>query len=325
MDKEGVSTVVAIALTMVITASGVCVIWGFFSVVVDYDSFDVNTDVSLDVVSSGEYTAWDPANLLSMVRIERGSDDSDLIGLDLIYYFEKHSVKHYVLDVPIINVMKTYYVNLSGYPDALVSIGVAPVFVGEVIGSVIGRLDVGDIPEVDILALIDSGEISGDLFDLLNDGVILGACSEEESIERGTCLDGVDNDCDLYVDCDDSGCYGHYSCCSNVVQDGDEDGVDCGGSCVSGVESGSCTGGVDDDNDCLVDCADSDCFDDVACVVGCSGTPHTCSVFTKKNDCDDHGEGCLWSKSWKVCQGTHNPCSTYVDDPTCVSHVCVWG
>jgi hypothetical protein len=97
---------------------------------------------------------------------------------------------------------------------------------------------------------------------------VCGGYGVVESIAQGNCLDGLNNDCDVNADCDDSGCYGHSTCCSNGVLDGNEAGLDCGGSCTSGTETGSCTGGADDDNDCLIDCADPDCFADPACSVG---------------------------------------------------------
>ena len=83
--------------------------------------------------------------------------------------------------------------------------------------------------------------------------------------------------------------------------------------------------GVDDDNDCLVDCADPDCFADAVCVSGCSGTPHDCSVFVTKINCNTHADGCSWSNSLKVCEGIHNACLIYVDDAMCVEHGCIWG
>jgi len=320
-QKRGVSAVVVVVLTIAITVSGVFIFWISFRSTVDVDFDDVNIDVALDIVSSSQFTAWDSVNKLVMVQVERGVDESDLIGLDLIPYFDGSSAKHCVLDVPSVNVMRAYYINLSGYGDDLVSIGVAPVFEGGKKGAVISELDVDDMLDVDILGLIGSGDVPNS-FEKPNNGDVGGDCDEsdlscgifpscnncdsndgcsgtdlfdyfctsndvgcefssddcsdcscscggygeDESIENGNCLDGVNNDCDVDVDCDDSGCYGHYTCCSDGSQNGDESDIDCGGSCVSGIETGSCTGGIDDDNDCLVDCADPDCFADVACV-----------------------------------------------------------
>ena len=57
------------------------------------------------------------------------------------------------------------------------------------------------------------------------------------------CDDGIDNDLDGLVDCEDDDCVGDPVC----------------------VET-ECTDGLDDDSDGLIDCVDEDCFVDVACV-----------------------------------------------------------
>ncbi|MBU1005684.1 MAG: alpha/beta fold hydrolase, partial [Nanoarchaeota archaeon] len=54
-----------------------------------------------------------------------------------------------------------------------------------------------------------------------------GGYNTEETIANGNCDDGKDNDCDGYTDHGDSGCYS----CDNMVKDGDETDIDCGGSC----------------------------------------------------------------------------------------------
>jgi len=60
-------------------------------------------------------------------------------------------------------------------------------------------------------------------------------------------------------------CTGWESCvttenCEDGIQNGDETGIDCGGSCVSGLEI--CDNGLDDDNDCKID---EDCFNGARC------------------------------------------------------------
>ncbi len=59
------------------------------------------------------------------------------------------------------------------------------------------------------------------------------------------CIDGIDNDCDA--------------------------NTDCGGSCITGTETGFCTDSSDNDKDCSVDCDDTDCFSDPACAGGIPG------------------------------------------------------
>ena len=79
------------------------------------------------------------------------------------------------------------------------------------------------------------------------------ACSDDGG-DNGTggtdaeavCDDGVDNDEDGDVDCDDS------DCASDAA-------------CTGGGETEVCTDGIDNDGDGAIDCDDSDCADDAAC------------------------------------------------------------
>ena len=54
--------------------------------------------------------------------------------------------------------------------------------------------------------------------------------------------------------------------CTDGIQNQDETGVDCGGSCTTGTETGQCDDTADNDHDCFIDCDDSDCSADPACI-----------------------------------------------------------
>lgn len=85
--------------------------------------------------------------------------------------------------------------------------------------------------------------------------------------ESEVCGDGIDNDCDGDVDCDDSDCPGVPENCSN---------------------------GVDDDCDTLVDCDDSDCAGDPACAAvncACCLEDETCQQLTDV-ECEAVGGTC---------------------------------
>ncbi len=69
---------------------------------------------------------------------------------------------------------------------------------------------------------------------------------DPESASPWHCGDGVDNDLDELVDCDDPDC---------------EDSA----YCTEWVEDGDCSDGEDNDSDGLVDCEDADCADSEAC------------------------------------------------------------
>ncbi len=129
------------------------------------------------------------------------------------------------------------------------------------------------------------------------------------------CGDGVDNDADGVVDCDDPDCsdvcvgtlYGvpmEENCSDGEDDDGDSD-VDCADSdcaadaaCSGGGGSGgnsagpvysapleNCTNGADDDGDELVDCNDPDCVD----APGCMGADYAVPLYAAPmvENCDN--------------------------------------
>jgi len=89
-------------------------------------------------------------------------------------------------------------------------------------------------------------------------GGICDACVE-------ICNNNLDDDGDGLIDCNDDDCSDDAMCpsCTDGITNGDETGVDCGGSCEPCVED--CANGIDDDQDGLIDCDDSDCEQDLAC------------------------------------------------------------
>lgn len=81
------------------------------------------------------------------------------------------------------------------------------------------------------------------------------------------CNDGIDNDWDSFIDCDDFSCDNDSFCMVEICDDGkdnDNDGFidgddwDCD-------ESKNCNDGIDNDNDGYIDCDDYDCDSDVHC------------------------------------------------------------
>lgn len=80
------------------------------------------------------------------------------------------------------------------------------------------------------------------------------------------CFDGIDNDCDTFIDCADTDCQGgmEVDCFDGVDNDCDGNADCADADCLGGVEV--CTGGNDEDCDGDVDCCDSDCAADAACL-----------------------------------------------------------
>jgi prepilin-type N-terminal cleavage/methylation domain-containing protein len=87
------------------------------------------------------------------------------------------------------------------------------------------------------------------------------------------CADGLDNDCDGQIDCNDSECSAASSCVS-ICGDGScnagEGPCNCSTDCgAAPVTEANCEDSEDNDCDGDVDCDDSDCNGDEACVAAC--------------------------------------------------------
>jgi len=111
-------------------------------------------------------------------------------------------------------------------------------------------------------------------------GLAGGGCVKPPEGMLEDCTDGVDNNADGLIDCDDPICtdtrYGHYSCMEDCLAPGDEDEdgyADCDDPDCSEGEyhyyycpvPEVCSGNLDEDGDGYWDCDDSDCADDPAC------------------------------------------------------------
>ena len=104
---------------------------------------------------------------------------------------------------------------------------------------------------------------------------VTGTGDEEAGFED--CTDGIDNDDDELVDCDDPDCATDAACqpddeiCDDG-EDNDDDGLvdcddpDCAADPACGGEDEICDDGIDNNGDGRVDCDDPQCFDDPDCI-----------------------------------------------------------
>jgi hypothetical protein len=82
-----------------------------------------------------------------------------------------------------------------------------------------------------------------------------------------TCNDGLDNDGDSFIDCDDFDCDCDESKNCHDGLDNDGDGfIDCEDFDCDCDESKNCHDGLDNDGDGYVDCDDFDCNSDSGCI-----------------------------------------------------------
>lgn len=96
------------------------------------------------------------------------------------------------------------------------------------------------------------------------------------------CTDGIDDDGDGAIDCDDSDCERHVACvtrsdedCGNLIDDDDDGAADCDDEDCSQAEVclepplEDCLNRQDDDGDGAMDCSDADCASHLACLDTC--------------------------------------------------------
>lgn len=82
-------------------------------------------------------------------------------------------------------------------------------------------------------------------------------------------------------------------CCGLFGCEPGEDCATCGLDCTIGDEF--CSGGLDEDCDGSIDCADSDCLLDAACLAA------DCSTFGTRASCNAEAS-CQWSNRFKICE-----------------------
>jgi len=151
------------------------------------------------------------------------------------------------------------------------------------------------------------------------------------------CVNGLDDDGDGLIDCQDPDCSSNPACqsrpevCDNGLDDDGDGFVDCQDpDCKSDPNCSSspeiCDNGFDDDNDGLVDCNDPECFT----FPGCTSNPEVCD-----NGIDDDGDGLVDCNDPQcfghpACQTNPEICDNGIDDdgdeltdcndPECFSH-----
>jgi hypothetical protein len=136
------------------------------------------------------------------------------------------------------------------------------------------------------------------------------------------CNDGIDNDCDSWVDCFDPDCFGFSVCCGNGICDTAENVLSCPQDCTF---TEICDNGIDDNGDMAVDCFDPNCFSDPLCCGDASGIcdPLERATCSCPSDCSS-----TEAVEVTCTDGFDNDCDGLADclDPDCASLlVCTCG
>ena len=104
--------------------------------------------------------------------------------------------------------------------------------------------------------------------------------------EVGLCDDGLDNDCDGLIDCDDGDCESDAACaafCGDGTCDIGEDSCSCESDCgAPPTTETQCSDGADNDCDGLIDGDDPDCQE---CTLGQIGDPCSSDADCCSNKC----------------------------------------
>ena len=126
----------------------------------------------------------------------------------------------------------------------------------------------------------ETGRETGEREDADGDGVSAaeGDCADEDP-ERSPlasegCADGLDNDCDAFLDCEDSDCEGSGAC-----------------------EELDCADGLDGDDDGWMDCADEDCWGTGDCAITASARVLGGSLKAVEEERCDRGWGVTFAGS----------------------------
>jgi len=139
MNKGGISAIVAIVLTVLLTVAGIAIIW--VAIIPTLQEKIAFEDVGgLSVVVSEGYTAYDKDEEVVLIQVKQAAGDVDVEKLMLILSKDGASYSQIVI-APGPNNKKTYAFNVSEYGCDFDWVGVAPIINGKV-GSIMSKTEI---------------------------------------------------------------------------------------------------------------------------------------------------------------------------------------
>jgi hypothetical protein len=161
MNREGISAIVATVLIILITISGVAIIWIAIIPMISENIAFEEMEGRVSIVSNRGYTVYDVAKEIAIVQVKRDVDEGVMDRIEISFFINGNSVSSKVM-APESGGLKTYIFNLSAYGEPE-SVGVAPIFASgdlEKVGSMSSKIK---IPVNTI------GAVSGLVYDLDKD------------------------------------------------------------------------------------------------------------------------------------------------------------
>ena len=127
MNKGGISAIVAVVLMVLITVSGVTIIWvAIIPMVTEGIEFD-GLEGRVSIVANDGYTTYDTTQDVAIVQVKRDPDDGIMNRIKIIFSIDGESVTS-IVPAPGSGQSKTYTFNFTGYGEPE-GVGVAPIFV----------------------------------------------------------------------------------------------------------------------------------------------------------------------------------------------------
>ncbi len=115
--KKGLSDVVTVVLTVMITIAAIGIVWAAVVPLIRENLIDssVCNDVDISVDVLGGFTCFDSTNNVTLVQIKKGNSNVNITALKFYVVSNGNSLGFFNDSVPNKNEVKSYYLNNSGF------------------------------------------------------------------------------------------------------------------------------------------------------------------------------------------------------------------